>query len=368
MNKHKTILYTIPNFDTAGGGKALLNIAKRLNKDMFKSEICCNHTKGVFFKEVKYSDVPVHIKNTTFNMIPRIRGLLNCVKLAKYFLGLKVDLIHSFHYGPDYSEALAARLAGIPWIYTKKNMNWGQKSKNGWKLRTLLSKHILVQNKDMISNFFPNKKNVSLVPRGIDTSKFMPRAKCKELLSKYNIKDNQKIIITVSNLVPVKNIEFLLSTYEKICMEKKDIRLFIIGNKDTQYGKELEEKAMCSKFSSSIKFTGKVFNISDYYSIADIFVFPSKKEGCPVSLLEAMSSGVPIAASKVSGIQDVLEPFPENMFLADNEDSFKTLIINLLYGKKYNNSIDLRNHVLKHYNIFTEVLNHETIYKYCLNL
>ena len=49
-----------------------------------------------------------------------------------------MDLIHSFHYGPDYSEALAAKIAGIPWVYTKKNMNWGD-SKNVEKTRQTLS-------------------------------------------------------------------------------------------------------------------------------------------------------------------------------------------------------------------------------------
>ena len=367
MKNRKTILFTIPNFHTAGGGKALLNIAKRLNKNNFKPEICCNHTKGELFKKIKETGIPVHINKTTSNMIPRFRGILNCIRIARYFHSLKVDLIHSFHYGSDYSEAFAARLAGIPWLYTKKNMNWGNKSKNGWKIRSILSKYILVQNNDMITEFFPKKKNVGLVPRGIDTNKFSPRGKCQELLKKHNIKKNEKVIITVANLVPVKNTDFLLTTYEKICNEKKNIRLFIIGDNDNEYGKELYDRAMRSKFSNRINFTGKVQNISDYHSIADIFVFTSKKEGCPVSLLEAMSSGIPIAASKVSGVKDILKPFPEHMFISDNVDSFKNLILKILYGEKSNN-IEIRNHIIKNYDISREVSNHETIYKYCLNL
>jgi len=45
------ILYTIPNFDTAGSGKALLNIATRLNKNHFESHISCFHNKEVFLKQ-----------------------------------------------------------------------------------------------------------------------------------------------------------------------------------------------------------------------------------------------------------------------------------------------------------------------------
>ena len=53
-------------------------------------------------------------------MIPRFNGIVKCFKLSKFFKKLEIDLIHSFHYGSDYSEALAAKFAGIPWVYTKK--------------------------------------------------------------------------------------------------------------------------------------------------------------------------------------------------------------------------------------------------------
>ena len=128
MSKPLKILYTIPNFDTAGSGKALLNIAKRLDKNKFKPEICCSHDRGNFFKTVSSSGIKIHINQTTHQMIPRIKGIIKSIELAEYFRSLKIDLIHSFHYGPDYSEALAALFSGIPWVYTKKHeLGWGLK-------------------------------------------------------------------------------------------------------------------------------------------------------------------------------------------------------------------------------------------------
>ena len=166
------ILFTIPNFDTAGSGKALLNVANNLDKNLFEPHIACLHNKGKFFKIVERSKIPVHIHKTTHEMKPRMTGFLKCMILAKYFKSLNIDLIHSFHYGPDYSEALAANIARIPWLYTKKNMNWGGLSKNGWLLRTFLSKHILVQNNDMIKEFFPNSNKLTLVQRGVNLLEF----------------------------------------------------------------------------------------------------------------------------------------------------------------------------------------------------
>ena len=51
-------------------------------------------------------------------MKPRLK-VLNAINYPN-FLKIKMDLIHSFHYGPDYSEALAAKIAGIPWVIQKK--------------------------------------------------------------------------------------------------------------------------------------------------------------------------------------------------------------------------------------------------------
>ena len=51
--KRTKIVFTIPNFDTAGSGKALLKVATGLDSERFDAQICCMHAKGAFFKEVE---------------------------------------------------------------------------------------------------------------------------------------------------------------------------------------------------------------------------------------------------------------------------------------------------------------------------
>ena len=115
------ILFTIPNFDTAGSGKALLNIATRLEKTNFEPHIACSHNKGAFFNVVEGSGIPVHLLQTTTSMTNRFNGFLQCWKISRKMKEINPDMIHSFHYAPDYSEALAAWIAGIPWVFTKNN-------------------------------------------------------------------------------------------------------------------------------------------------------------------------------------------------------------------------------------------------------
>ena len=219
------ILFTIPNFDTAGSGKALLNIAIRLDKNIFEPHIACLHDKGEFFNVVKKSKIPVHIFQFTKPMINRIKGLYMCWKVSRQFKKINPHIIHSFHYAPDYSEALSARIAKIPWIFTKKNMNWGGKSKNGWKLRSVLARHIIIQNIDMGKNFYPNSLKTTLIPRGIDIEEYKPRKKNDKLLNKYSITSNDKVVLCVANLVPVKGVEVLIQAFNILYEEDNRERI-----------------------------------------------------------------------------------------------------------------------------------------------
>ena len=368
-NHKRKILFTIPNFDTAGSGKALLNICKRLDKKYFKPYISCSHSKGYLFKEVISAGIPFYLNDNQVEMMPRLKGAIKCYQLSKFFKKINIDLIHSFHYGPDYSEALAANFAGIPWIYTKKNMNWGGSSKNGWKIRSMLASHILLQNRDMQKLFFQKYRKTSLVPRGVNTNEFYPMRKKLSLIRKHNILEDEIVILSVANLSPVKGIDILIKSFEKLSQKYKLIRLFIVGNKESDYGRRLEKIAKDSPFGLKIHFTGKIYNVIGYYSIADIFVLSTikKGEGCPVSLLEAMSCGIPPVASNVSGIKDVLDSFPELLFSPGDVESLTEKLENLIKTKE-DKDFFYRKYILKKHNINIEVENHEKIYKKLLNL
>ena len=62
-NNRIKILYTIPNFDTAGSGFALFQIAQKLDKKKFIVEIACTNNKGYLYREVVNSGIKVHILN-----------------------------------------------------------------------------------------------------------------------------------------------------------------------------------------------------------------------------------------------------------------------------------------------------------------
>ena len=150
MKKIK-ILYTIPNFDTAGSGKVVYDLVKGIDKGNFAPEILVKHTRGAFFKEVEKLGVPIHVFDYETAYQPLWSFPFRLLEVVRFFKSLDVDIIHSWHWSSDFSEPLAARLAGIKYIYTKKNMGWGNKA---WVWKSKLSHQVIAINKDMVKRFF----------------------------------------------------------------------------------------------------------------------------------------------------------------------------------------------------------------------
>jgi len=368
-SKKIKILFSIPNFDTAGSGKALLKVALSLNKELFIPEILCMHDRGAFFEVVKNSGLKVHVFEYTTQMKPYIKGVFKTFKISRFLKSIQPDIIHSFHYAPDYSEPLAAKMAGIPWVYTKKNMNWGGSSANGWKLRTYLANHILVQNKDMKSEFFSNSKKISLVSRGVDTSEFFPTDPKVNIRKQYDLNDSDRIVICVANLVPVKGIEILLKAFERVKGLHPDWRLFVVGDINNDYGKMLVESSESMISKEELFFVGKVMNVKDYLNSAELFVLPTlnkgRKEGSPVALLEAMACATNVIASKIPGIKDQLENYPNHMFEAGNIEELsikldKYMSLDSLGNKKIGKKFNA--HINDAYKIEHEVEKTEKVY------
>jgi glycosyltransferase involved in cell wall biosynthesis len=364
------ILYTIPNFDTAGSGKALLNIALRLNRELFEPLIACESNAGTFFKAVTQSGIPVHVFKLTTPMNRRLSGLKNIVKIARHFGRIRPDIVHSFHYSADYSEALAARLAGCKWVYTKKNMSWGGSSKNSWRLRTWLANRIVAQNTDMIRLFFSKSEKVSLIPRGVLVEEFEgSKSNSQKIKNELGLSLKSKIILSVANLVPVKGIEVLIKAFNTIYEQFPEVNLIIVGDDANPYAQSLKQLAAANDARSQIYFMGKRTDVKDFLAAADIFVLPTlnqgRQEGSPVALIEAMAAGKYVLASDVAGVRDQLRNFSAHLFEPGNNEMLANKLLACLalsdyelrhFGKEF------RNHIVNNYTIEGEVSLHEQLY------
>lgn len=363
------ILFTIPNFDTAGSGRALLNIALALDENRFEPHVLCRHDRGDFFQVVKNSGIPVHVFEYIPDERPISQLLMNCYKVSRKMKKINPDIVHSFHYAASYSEALAARLSGAKWVFTKKNMSWGGASKNAWKLRSFLANRIAVQNTDMQKEFYPRSKKTVLIPRGVVLDKFKVSAPLPQIREQMWTKEDARVLICVANFVPVKGIETLIKAFVSIAAQFPEWVLWLVGDDKNEYGQALHKLVAELDFESKIKFSGKQMNVVGFLNHAEIFVLPTlnegRKEGSPVAMLEAMANTKVALGSRVPGIKDQLKEFPEHLFTPKDEIDLAEKLTKLM--KKDSKELKqlgltfLRS-VTENYSIEKEVERHEQLY------
>lgn len=163
----------------------------------------------------------------------------------------------------------------------------------------LETKKILIE-KDKI----PDKK-VTVVNIGLPKDKFIFNQDARISLRKeFKITDSELVVGTVSRLVDFKGHRYLLEAFADLTKYSVNLKLLIVGDG------ELKENlvSLCKKLNieDRVIFTGARKDIPELLSVMDIFAQPSKDfggESFPVSILEAMSIGLPILASNVGDIK-----------------------------------------------------------------
>ncbi len=362
------ILFTIPNFITAGSGRAMLNIVERLDRKKFAPAVCVMRKGGDLDREVERLGIPFIEAPFSVPARPYHTLLVRAWRAAQVFRPYRFVIWHSFHYSDDYTEAIVARLAGAKaWVYTKKNMNWHRRS---WYIRTLLATRIVAQNTDMVWDFFSARwfrNKVRLIPRGVDVERFHPSVPPRlRLREKLGIPSQVPVIATVAHLVPVKGHPTLIEAMVQVPMA----HLWIAGKPlDKQYATSLKQMACDLGISERVHFLGGVDDIPALLSEVDIFVLPTwakwRMEGCPVALLEAMACGKACIATDVPGSRDLIENGHSGVLVPPEDSKAMAEAIQYLISSK-----DLRiqmgqaarKRVEEHFSIEKEVAAHEALY------
>lgn len=148
---------------------------------------------------------------------------------------------------------------------------------------------------------FCDKYEVKVFNNGVDTEKYTPKLD-KEISS-------ERIeLLFVSRLIERKGLQYVIPYLKKIQDEtNKIVHLTIVG--DGPYRETLENLAKEYAVTSQVTFVGQKDKdeLLEYYQKGDIFVFPSKKEGMPNAVLEAMACGLPIVMSPCQGSAELID-------------------------------------------------------------
>ena len=238
------------------------------------------------------------------------------------------DIWHFHALGPS-AMLLLPHLLGKRTVATVHGLDW-QRAKWGglgtrylqWGERVIAryADEVIVLSRG-VQQYFLEKygRKTTLIPNGVEPPQPLPARLIRE---EYGLEPG-KYILFLARIVPEKGLHYLLDAYEKL---DTDCRLVIAGG-DSHSGGYCQQVLARAARDERVVLTGFVQGEKkrELFSNCGLYVLPSDIEGMPISLLEAMSYGVPCLVSDIEENTQVLGPFGASFHKGDGEDLRKTL-------------------------------------------
>lgn len=144
------------------------------------------------------------------------------------------------------------------------------------------------------------------ITNGVDTDRFSPAQPAeKHVLRRVLGLSEGPLVVFAGRLAPEKGVDVLVRAWPQVVARVPDARLCVVGSGSDEA--QLKDLARALRVEGSTTWTGGIPDTAPYVRAADLAALPSRTEGMPVALLEAMSSGVPVVATRVGGSAEVLE-------------------------------------------------------------
>ena len=179
-------------------------------------------------------------------------------------------------------------------------------------------------------------KKVLLIPNGVDTDRFHPAdtEQKRKLRTEFGLPDEQLIVLTVGVLDRRKNIHWLIEQWLENDAFGTAGLLLAIGpqSREDPNGEFIGSlKQMALDHPTKVRILEEVDDIERYYRAADLFILPSLGEGMPNVLLEAMASGLPCIATRVSGVTDLArEGETAYTFIPNDTEGLREALLSVL--------------------------------------
>ncbi len=145
----------------------------------------------------------------------------------------------------------------------------------------------------------------ALIPNGVDARRYRPADSLERaaLRARLTFSEDEAIALFVGRLERRKGLDILLAAWADLVRRPKVPRLLIAGPGDTG---QWARVAQANGVDSAVTFLGGRSDVLDLYQAADLLVFPSRAEGCPNVVLEAMASALPVVVTNVAGNREVV--------------------------------------------------------------
>jgi len=329
------ILNLINSLNDGGAQSVLKNFVLRVKKhNEFNVEICTlyplctRYYIGIFREEIKRANIPIWDIELNFKYDPRgVIRLINLIKKRKY------DVVHVHLFPANLFVAIASLFLpkNTKFIFTEHSVYNRRRSSIIFKpldifIYSHYSKIICVSNqvKDSLVKWLPQlERNIIVIPNSIPIPEFIGT-------------DYSKIydILFVGGLKKLKGLDILFEAISILKFKyQKKIKVAIVGN--GLFKEELKKIAEKLQIKNEIKFLGIRKDIDKLMFSSKTLVLSSYWEGLPMVILEAMSRRLPVIATEVGGIPDVIKNGRDGILVpSGNSKILAEAIVKLLEDEK----------------------------------
>lgn len=341
-----------------------------LEKLGYKVDVAANFTEGSVYSKEQAENFRKELENSGHEVInvpvPRnitdIKGMFNTIRiLRKHMAAKRYDIVHC----QSPIGGVLCRLAAAPFRKNGTKVIYYAHGFHFFKGADLVN-WLVYYNAEKFCAYFTDclitlntedykrarkrfKTEVEYIRGvGLDLEEIysvpVERADVRE---EFSISQDKKIIVSVCELSHRKNVEVAIRAFAKADRDDAVLLLCGIGEQMDM----LKELAKSLGIEDKVIFAGFRNDVNRILKASDMFIFPSRQEGLPVALMQAMACGLPVMCSRIRGNTDLIEPKKQGfMCRPENVSGFAKGINILLDNPRLRHRMGLRNeHVIKLY-------------------
>lgn len=389
MTEKVNILYISRTSKLTGAEYSLLDVLKKINKELFNPIVALPDREGIFYKNLMESSIETLIVRMpflrlTYNPFLLLWFFLKVVFLNFYYLKIlkkhKIRLVVCNSFQDSINMLIPSMFSGLKVIIHIKNI-FEQK----WKkyIRTkycnIVADKIIAVSKAAFEDFMlysRKKSKTTIIYDGIDYINYRKNLSNSNVLDRYYAEEIKGFnIISVGNLSKLKGQHLLIDAMSSKILKDLNIRVFLIGDifheNDLPYKNLLVKKISENHLGNRVFLLGRKNDVADFINSCDILIHcPAQADAFPRVILEAFSLGKIVIATNVGGIPEIIKN-EINGFLskADSSELYRIIYNVCSNFKKLDfirkNAVDA---IVDKFNIDLQVEAYENIYKKILNL
>jgi glycosyltransferase involved in cell wall biosynthesis len=310
-------LYVIATLDRAGAEKQMVQLATGLNRDRFEPEVVCLWRTGPLEKDLQDARIPVTLIRKKWKF-----DLSIIRRLADFIRERNFDIVHTWLFTANTTGRLAARKAGTPVIIASERCVDVWKTVFHRAVDRYLSKdtHRIIANAEAVKDFIQSEgvlpDKIDVISNSFDKEPFrkLDRAAARAALG---ISEEEIAAGFAGRLEPQKGVRYLIKAARAL---PEDVPWKILVFGEGAKRQKLESLVRSFQLGKRVRFMGTVENTASVFPGLDVFILPSLWEGLPNAVIEACASAVPVVATEVGGVKEIIRD-GQSGFLVPPRDS-----------------------------------------------